>query len=98
MKKTFNFKALAAIWHGTPTLVPSESSIGKWLRTLPCADKTHAIVTLTGDVKTDKDIWKDENIQRNSEQKCKTLGVGETLESVSSKQFQPLDITLAVAD
>ena len=57
-EETFNFKALAAIWHGTPTLVPSESSIGKWLRTLPCADKTHAIVTLTGDVKTDKDIWK----------------------------------------
>ena len=58
-EETFNFKALATIWHGTPTLVPSESSIGKWLRTLPCADKTHALVTLTGDVKTDKDIWKD---------------------------------------
>ena len=40
----------------------------------------------------------DENLQRHSEQRCKTLGVGETLESVSSQQSEPLDTTPAVAD
>ena len=56
-ENSFNYVALTAMFHGVPTLVPSESSIGKWILTLPGRVKTRAVVTLTGDVKVDKEIW-----------------------------------------
>ena len=54
---TFNFTALTAIWKGIPTLVSSESSVGKWLlmHSIPNSDKT--TVNLTGDPEKDKEIW-----------------------------------------
>ena len=56
-EETFNFVAIAAFYNGLPTLVLSKSSIGQWLQTLQCADTAHALVTLTGNIETDKEIW-----------------------------------------
>ena len=43
---SFNFVALTTIWLGSPTIVTSESSVGKLLLTLPCPSKTKAVITL----------------------------------------------------
>ena len=56
-ESTFNFVALSAIWQGVPTIVPSESSVGKFLLNLTCPVKTRAVVTLTGDIKADRETW-----------------------------------------
>ena len=56
-EETFNFFALTAIWLGIPTLVSSQSSIGKFLLTLPCSEKFRAVVNLTGDPKLDTAKW-----------------------------------------
>ena len=46
--ETFNFLALSALWLGIPTIVSSQSSVGKFLLDLTCHEKTRAVITLTG--------------------------------------------------
>ena len=55
--ESFNFIALSAIWLGIPTLVSSESSIGKFLSGLSVSEKNNAVVQLNGDLEADKEIW-----------------------------------------
>ena len=43
--------------YGIPTLVSSQSAIGKFLLQLNCPEKTKALVNLTGNVDNDKEIW-----------------------------------------
>ena len=57
--ETFNFVALSALWLGIPTIVSSQSSVGRFLLELTCPENTRAVITLTGDPKTDKDTWKE---------------------------------------
>ena len=54
---SFNFYALCAIWLGRPTLVSSQSSIGKFLLRLPCPAKAKAVVDLTGNPSQDVETW-----------------------------------------
>ena len=56
--KTFNFLAMNAVWLGIPTLVSSESNMGKLLLTLPCPEKARAIVSLTGHPSADIENWR----------------------------------------
>ena len=55
--ETFNFVALSALWLGIPTIVSSQSSIGKFLLDLTCHEKTRAVITLTGNKDVDKERW-----------------------------------------
>ena len=55
--ESFNFIALCTIWLGIPTLVSSQSSIGKFLSKLSCPAAEKAIVTLTGIPLEDTDAW-----------------------------------------
>ena len=55
----FNFQALNAIANGIPSLVSSQSAIGKFIQQLNCAEKTKALVDLRGNIDIDKDIWID---------------------------------------
>ena len=57
-EETLNFHALTAILLGVPTLVSSQSSIGKFLLTLDCPEKFRAVVNLTGDPLHDTETWK----------------------------------------
>ena len=57
VEENFNFLALSAIWLGIPTLVSSQSSIGKLLLRLNCSEKSRAVVNLTGDIEHDKLAW-----------------------------------------
>ena len=61
---TFNYAALSAIWQGIPTLVSSQSSVGKWLLKLQCPEVDKSVITLTGDSQTDKETWI-KNIQKH---------------------------------
>ena len=54
---SFNFPALCALWSGVPTLVSNQSSIGKFLLSLPCSATTRAVVTLNGDPNHDTEAW-----------------------------------------
>ena len=54
---TFYYAALSAMWQGIPTLVSSQSSIGKWLLELQCPEIGKSIVALTGDSQIDKETW-----------------------------------------
>ena len=56
-EETFNIHALKAIQYGIPTLVSSQSSIGKFLRSLPCPEVCKALVNLTGDHVHDVNAW-----------------------------------------
>ena len=56
-EETFNFFALTAIWLGIPTIVSSQSSIGKFLLSLDCPEKFRAVVNLTGDPQHDTTEW-----------------------------------------
>ena len=51
------------MWQGIPTLVSSQSSIGKWLK-LQCPEVDKCVITLTGDSQTDKETWI-KNIQKH---------------------------------
>ena len=51
--ESFNYIALTAFWLGIPTLVPSQSSIGKFLLELPCPENIRAVVNLTGNRQSD---------------------------------------------
>ena len=55
--ESFNFIALCTIWLGIPTLVSSESSIGKLLSNLLCPAKARCIVPLTGISSHDTSLW-----------------------------------------
>ena len=56
---TFNFAAYEAIKFGIPTLVSSESSLGRVLGGLPqCTVVPRALVELTGDQQHDVEQWK----------------------------------------
>ena len=55
--ESFNFLALCALWLGIPTLVSSQSSIGKFLLSLSCPAKTRAVVNLKGNVSSDIEPW-----------------------------------------
>ena len=55
--ETFNHVALSALWLGIPTIVSSQSSIGKFLLELTCPEKSKAVITLTGDPQTDEKAW-----------------------------------------
>ena len=57
--ETFNFVALSALWLGIPTIVSSQSSVGRFLLELTCLEKTRAVITLTGNPQTDKETWKE---------------------------------------
>ena len=57
--ESFNFNALSAYWLGIPTIVSSQSSVGKLLLCLSCPQKHSAVVTLTGNPDLDKGIWLD---------------------------------------
>ena len=57
VEESFNFLALNAIWLGVPTLVSSQSSIGKFLLNLEYPEKYRAVVNLTGDPDHDKQAW-----------------------------------------
>ena len=57
-EETLNFTALTAIWLGIPTLVSSQSSIGKFLLSLDCPEKFRAVVNITGDPLHDVEEWK----------------------------------------
>ena len=56
---SFNWTALTALWLGIPTIVTSQSSIGKFLLQLPCPDETkaRAVINLSGDPVSDKEAW-----------------------------------------
>ena len=56
-EETFNFTALEAMSQGIPTLVSSQSSIGKFLQThsIPCRDRV--TVDLTGNPESDTSLW-----------------------------------------
>ena len=54
----FNFQAMNAVWLGIPTLMSCDSNVGKLLSTLPCPEKSKAIVNLTGNAETDAENWK----------------------------------------
>ena len=57
---TFNYAALFAMWQGIPTLVSSQSSIGKWLLKLlkqQCPEVDRCVITLTGDSQSDMETW-----------------------------------------
>ena len=54
---SFNFIALTAMWLGIPTLISSESSVGKFLLGLDCPFKTRPVVNLSGNTEEDKAIW-----------------------------------------
>ena len=56
---SFNFAALNAIANGIPSLVSSQSTIGKFIQQINCSAKTKALVDLTGNTDNDKDIWID---------------------------------------
>ena len=55
--ENFNFVALSALWLGIPTVVSSQSSIGKFLLSLNCDEKTRAVITLSGNEHADKERW-----------------------------------------
>ena len=55
---TLNFSALTAIWLGIPTLLSSQSSIGKFLLSLDCPEKSRAVVNLIGDPSHDAEEWR----------------------------------------
>ena len=57
VEESFNFLALSAMWLGIPTLVSSQSSVGKFLLSLPYQEKSRAVVNLTGDYQHDKQQW-----------------------------------------
>ena len=57
--ESFNFNALNAYWLGIPTIVSSQSSVGKILLCLSCPRKHSAVITLTGNPDLDKGIWID---------------------------------------
>ena len=54
---TFNFAALTAMWKGIPTLVSSNSSVGKWLLKHSIPNSARATVNLTGKPEEDKKVW-----------------------------------------
>ena len=54
---SFNFLALCALWLGVPTLVSSQSSIGKFLLGLSCPANKKAVVDLTGNPSEDAETW-----------------------------------------
>ena len=56
-EESFNFIALCTIWLGIPTLVSSQSSIGKFLLKLTCPVVERAVVSLTGNPLEDTDRW-----------------------------------------
>ena len=53
-EESFNFIALTAIWVGIPTLVSSQSTVGKFLMCLDCPAIKRALVNLTGNPEEDK--------------------------------------------
>ena len=57
-EETLNYSALTAIYLGIPTLVSSQSNIGKFLLSLDCPEKFRAVVTMTGDPSHDAEEWK----------------------------------------
>ena len=59
LDETFNFVALSALWLGIPTIVSSQSSVGKFLLELTCPEKSRAVITLTGNTQTDQKAWKE---------------------------------------
>ena len=58
-EESFNFIALTAIWLGIPTLVSSQSTVGKFLMSLSCPSTKRALVNLTGNPEEDKKEWID---------------------------------------
>ena len=61
-EETLKFVALSAMWQGVPTIVPSESSVEKFLLSLSdlgitCPAISRAVITLTGEIKVDKEKW-----------------------------------------
>ena len=56
--ESFNFTALTAILMGVPTIVSSQSSVGRLLMQLKdCPFQTRAVPELTGNVEVDSKIW-----------------------------------------
>ena len=55
--ESFNFLALCAMWLGVPTLVSSQSSVGRLVLSLNCPERDRAVVTLTGNHATDREAW-----------------------------------------
>ena len=55
--ESFNFIALCSICLGIPTLVSSQSSIGKLLSNLSCPAANRSIVSLTGILSEDMGTW-----------------------------------------
>ena len=56
---SLNFIALTAIWLGIPTIVSSQTALGKFLLELDCPSKTRAVVILSGDPAADRKVWID---------------------------------------
>ena len=61
--ESLNFIALSAIWLGIPTIVSSQSSLGKFLLHLDCPSKTRPVVILSGNPILDREAWID-NIKK----------------------------------
>ena len=58
-EESFNFIALTAIWLGIPTLVSSQSTIGKFLLSINCPSTKKALINLTGNPEDDQKLWVD---------------------------------------
>ena len=57
--QSLNFVALSAIWLGIPTIVSSQSALGRFLLNLDCPIKTRAVVILSGNPAADREAWID---------------------------------------
>ena len=98
-EEMFNFFALTSIWLGIPTFVPSHSSVGKFLLSLPCPEASRAVVNLWGDLQHDSKVWIDkintEIIEKEAKPTQWARALSEYLQI--SRQFHesyPLDSSL----
>ena len=57
-EETLNYSALIAIWLDIPTLVSSQSNIGKFILSLDCPEKFRAVVNITGDPSYYAEEWR----------------------------------------
>ena len=100
MDESLNFAALSAIWLGIPTIISSQSALGKFLLNLDCPSKTRAVVILSGNPDADREVWIDKIHKEILDEHANPIGWARQLSEYlqNDPQLWELDLSVLSSD